>query len=160
MPWMVATCQVNTIQPRMVEAEKQRAREATEAACGHARKSSRHAVGSRWSDIWQLFIICMQEDMVDIVCTEFLSPACTTYTYTSKPNWYTQVWATRSGKKQSGVRPFLLLCFYITCRTRRSSGIERVRTSSYALMQSNRSRLHSALHILFLFSCTFCTLFS
>jgi hypothetical protein len=34
------------IQPHMVEAEKQQARKATEAACGHARKSSRRALGN------------------------------------------------------------------------------------------------------------------
>jgi hypothetical protein len=44
IPWIVATCSVNTIQPRMVEAKKQRAREATEATRGHARKSTIYGI--------------------------------------------------------------------------------------------------------------------
>jgi hypothetical protein len=60
MPWMVGMCPVNMIQPRMVEAEKQQAQKVTEAACGHARKSSR-----------RLSMACMEGGTVDTVCTEF-----------------------------------------------------------------------------------------
>jgi hypothetical protein len=58
----------------LLEAEKQWAWEATEAACGHVRNFCRHAVGSRWLDTWLLFTACMWGGMMDTVCTEFFSP--------------------------------------------------------------------------------------